>query len=88
MIGQLFALSLTVANAADMQAVPDLLPRLNGARYLIVDKGYDLDGLRRELRHLGMVPVILGVQGRKRAARYDQQCYRDRHLIENAFYQL
>jgi IS5 family transposase len=73
---------------ADVKAVPDLLPSLVGARYLIADKGYDADSLRRELRSLNIVPVIPGRTSRKRTIRHDERRYRDRHLIENAFCRL
>ena len=54
-------------------------------RYLLGDKGYDADRLRRALRENGTTPVIPGRRNRKRAIRYDRQRYKDRHLIENAF---
>ncbi len=57
-------------------------------RYLLADKGYDADGLRRSLRQGGATPVIPGRRNRKRVLRYDKERYRDRHLIENAFCQL
>ena len=88
MIGRPFALSLTAGNVADVKAVPDLLPRLSGTRYLIADKGYDADGLRRELRDRGVVPVIPGRTSRRRTIRHDERRYRDRHLVENAFCRL
>jgi len=54
-------------------------------RYLLGDKGYDTNSLRKALRKNGTSPVIPGRRNRKRAIRYDQQCYRTRQLIENAF---
>ena len=71
-----------------MKAAPELLTRLGRTRYLLADKGYDADALRRSLRQAGTVPVIPGRRSRKRAVRYDKQRYRDRHLIENAFCRL
>jgi transposase len=56
--------------------------------YLLGDKGYDADRLRRSLREVGVTPVIPGRRNRTRAIRYDQQRYRGRHLIENAFCRL
>jgi len=74
---------------ADVKAAPELLARLGvRTRYLLADKGYDADALRRSLRQAGAVPVIPGRRSRKRAIRYDKQRYRDRHLIENAFCRL
>lgn len=57
-------------------------------RYLLADKGYDADRLRRSLRAAGAVPVIPGRRNRKRVIRYDKERYRGRHLIENAFCRL
>jgi transposase len=57
-------------------------------RYLLGDKGYDADSLRRSLRETGAIPVILGRCNRKRTIRYDKQRYRGRHLVENAFCRL
>jgi len=72
-----------------VKAAPELLARLGArTRYLLADKGYDADPLRRSLRHAGAVPVIPGRRSRKRTIRYDKQRYRDRHLIENAFCRL
>ena len=87
-IGRPYALMLTPGNVADVKAAPELLARLGRTRYLLGDKGYDADALRRSLRQAGAVPVIPGRRSRKRAIRYDKQRYRDRHLIENAFCRL
>lgn len=56
-----------------------------GARYLIADKGYDTNAIRKNLRQEGKVPVIPGRINRKRKIVYDKARYRDRHLVENAF---
>jgi IS5 family transposase len=43
-----------------VKAAPELLARLGArTRYLLADKGYDADALRRSLRQAGAVPVIL-----------------------------
>lgn len=76
---------LTPGNVSDVKAAPALIARAGRMRYLLGDKGYDADRLRRALREAGAVPVIPGRRNRKRAIRYDQERYRDRHLIENAF---
>ena len=54
-------------------------------RYLLADKGYDADRLRRSLRDAGAVPVIPGRRNRKRAIHCYKDRYRGRHLTENAF---
>jgi len=76
---------LTPGNVSDVRAAPALLERAGPMRYLLGDKGYDADRLRRSLRETGTTPVIPGRRNRKRAIRYDQMRYKGRHLIENAF---
>ena len=87
-IGRPFALVLTPGNISDVTAAPALLERAGRIRYLLGDKGYDSDQLRRSLREAGATPVIPGRRNRKRTVRYDKQRYRDRHLVENAFCRL
>jgi len=65
-----------------------LLERAGRMRYLLADKGYDADQLRRSLRDAGAVPVIPGRRNRNRTIRYDKDRYRGRHLVENAFCRL
>ncbi|MBU6266578.1 MAG: IS5 family transposase, partial [Sphingomonadales bacterium] len=85
-IGRLpYALMLTAGNVSDVKAAPALLERAGPMRYLLGDKGYDANSLRKTLRENGTSPVIPGRRNRKRAIRYDKQRYRSRHLIENAF---
>lgn len=79
---------LTAGNVSDVKAAPALLERARRMRYLLADKGYDADRLRRSLRDAGAVPVIPGRRNRKRVIRYDKDRYRSRHLIENAFCRL
>jgi len=79
---------LTPGNVSDIKAAPALLERAGRMRYLLGDKGYDADSLRRSLRQTGTIPVIPGRRNRKRTIRYDKQRYRGRHLVENAFCRL
>ena len=81
-------MTLTPGNVSDITVAPGLLTRAGGARYVLADKGYDADSLRRTLRQAGAVPVIPGRITRKRKVAYDRNRYRDRHLIENAFCRL
>jgi len=71
-----------------VRAAPSLLERAGRVGYLIGDKGYDADALRRSLREAGATPVIPGRRNRKRTVQYDRRRYRDRHLVENAFCRL
>jgi transposase len=83
--GRPFALILTPGNVSDIAVAPALLARAAGARYVLADKGYDADALRRSLRKAGAVPVIPGRSNRKRQVLYDRTLYRERHRVENAF---
>jgi len=84
-LGRPYALMLTAGNVSDVKAAPALLERAGRMRYLLGDKGYDANSLRKTLRENGISPVIPGRRNRKRVICYDQQRYRGRHLIENAF---
>ena len=79
---------LSPGNVAGVKAAPELLARMGRARYVLADKGYDADPLRRSLRQAGAIPVIPGRSSRKRRIRYDRDRYKGRHLIENAFCRL
>lgn len=57
-------------------------------RYLLADKGYEVDRLRCSLMTLKAGAVIPGRRNRKRTIRCDKDRYRNRDLIENAFYHL
>jgi transposase len=87
-VGRPFALTLTPGNVADVTVAPALLARAQGARYVLADKGYDADALRRAVREAGALPVMPGRSTRKRRIVYDKSRYRERHLIENAFCRL
>jgi len=79
---------VTPGNVSDVTVAPALLARASGARYVLADKGYDADALRRLLRTAGAVPVIPGRTNRTCPIAYDTARYRQRHRIENAFCRL
>ena len=87
-LGRPYALTLSAGNASDVTVAPVLLERVGCMRYLVADRGYDADHLRRALRAAGTTPVIPGRRNRKRPIRHDRRRYRGRHLIENAFCRL
>jgi transposase len=87
-VGRPYVLMLTGGNISDVKAAPALLERAGRMRYLLGNKGYDADRLRRVAREAGAIPVIPGRRNRKRTIHYDKQRYADRHLIENAFCRL
>jgi len=71
-----------------VKAADCLIAQAKSTRYLIADKGYDANWLRKQLRSQGAIPVIPGRSNRKRMIRYNKDRYRERHLIENAFCRL
>ena len=87
-VGRPYALMLTAGNVSDVKAAPALLERAGRMRYLLADKGYNADRLRRSIRDVSALPVIPGRRNRKHTICYDKQRYRTRHLIENAFCRL
>ena len=87
-IGRPFAFKLTGGNVADSPIAPALLNSFKAARYLLADKGYDANSLRKHLRQSAIVPVIPSRSNRERSIRYDERLYKERHLIENVFCRL
>jgi transposase len=87
-IGRPFSLCLTPGNVSGVRAAELLSEGLQGAKYLIADKGYDANAFRKALRDQGARPVIPGRSNRKRKITYDKARYRERHLVENAFCRL
>ena len=79
---------LTPGSFADVTAAPGLHSCMARARYVLADKGYNADPLRRALRQAVAVPVNPGRSSRKRPVRYGRERYKDRHLVENAFCRL
>ncbi len=63
---------LTTCSISDIRAAPDLLEHTGRMRYLLGDKCYDADSLRRSLRDAGDVTFIPGRRNRNRTIRYDK----------------
>jgi transposase len=82
LLGRPIVLHLTPGNVADIKAAPTLLAAAGRFQRLLADRGYDADGLRRDLRAGGATPVIPGRRSRQRPVRYDAQRYRERWRIE------
>jgi len=81
-LGRPIGFHLTPGTVADIKAAPALLAAAGRFKRLIADRGYDADGLRRELRAGGAQPVIPGRRSRRRPIRHDAQRYRERWRIE------
>ena len=58
------------------------------AEALLADKGYDTDAILEQAKNQGMEPVIPPKKNRKIQREYDEELYKLRHLVENAFLHL
>ena len=58
------------------------------AEYLLADKGYDSDAIIERARQQGMTAVIPPRKNRTVQRSYDEELYKLRHLVENAFLHL
>jgi len=58
------------------------------AEALLADKGYDTDAIVEQAKNQGMEPIIPPKRNRKVQREYDEELYKLRHLVENAFLHL
>ena len=63
---------------------------MNGvdADYLLADRGYDSDAIVNKIENQSMEVVIPPRKNRKTLRKYDEDLYKIRHLVENAFLHL
>jgi transposase len=55
------------------------------AEYLLADRGYDTNAILEQAKGQGMEAVIPPKKNRTDQRPYDQDLYKARHLVENAF---
>jgi transposase len=77
-------LVLSEGQEHDIKQAPDLLRDVRKA-YVVADKAYDSDALRKQLRSQRCRPVIHSQKGRKVKRRPNKALYRTRHRVENFF---
>jgi transposase len=58
------------------------------AEYLLADRGYDSNAILEQAENQGMTPVIPPKKNRIEQREYDEEIYKLRHLVENAFLHL
>jgi len=75
--------SLTGGERHDMVEAETLLENLT-PEYVIGDKGYDSDPLRKKIRRCGAKPIIPARKGPRRR-RYDRIKYKLRNIVERFF---
>ena len=78
---------ITHGTAADCTQASKLIEGIT-AEYLLADKAYDSDAIIEQAQNQGMNPVIPPRKNRKEQRVYDEELYKLRHLVENAFLHL
>jgi len=79
---------LTGGQVADCKAAPTLLERLPECEIVHADKGYDADGIRRQIETRGAMPNIPPKANRKWKNCFSPFLHRDRNAIERMFCRL
>ena len=75
---------ITEGSRADCTQAGRLIESIN-ADYLLADKGYDSDAVIKQAKDQGMEPVIPPRKNRTEQRPDDEELYKLRHLLENAF---
>ncbi|QSA98979.1 IS5 family transposase [Methylococcus sp. EFPC2] len=78
---------VTAGTVADCTQASTLIAGLD-AQHLLADKGYDTDAIVAQAQAAHMAVVIPPKKNRTELRAYDQDLYRLRHLVENAFLHL
>lgn len=82
--GRLLRFAIKPGNAAESPVLPELLDGVE-TNELIADRADDSGPLRNLLASRGIVATIPSTRARKVPFEYDEDSYRDRHLVENLF---
>ena len=83
-----FSFHLTGGNVSDYNGFRELIKIMPPVAHLVADRGYDADWIRNGLEKMGIQPCIRGRRHRKRKIDFDEDLYKTRHRIENAFAKL
>lgn len=83
-LGNMVDFCLLPGQAHDLRGVPELIEGLR-ADYMLADRAFDADWLRKSLSEHGISPVIPPRKNRKHPSEYDKEMYKWRHLVENFF---
>lgn len=80
---------LTPGQAHDLEGSDALMDEIPDGSHVLADKAYDADErVREKLKEKNCTAVIPPRSNRNNPAQYDQEIYKDRHLIENFFAKL
>ena len=78
---------ITQGTTADCNQAKQLIDEIP-AKHLLADRGYDSNAIVEQAIAQGMNPVIPPKRNRKIQRDYDQEIYKSRHHVENAFLHL
>jgi transposase len=78
---------ITAGPTADCTKAAQLIEGLD-AQHLLADRGYDSDAIVDQAKTQGMTSVIPPRKNRKEQREYDEDLYKLRHMVENAFLHL
>lgn len=78
---------VTQGTTADCTQASKLIEGIT-AEHLLADKAYDSDAIVEQAQNQGMNPVIPPKKNRKEQRECDEELYKLRHLVENAFLHL
>ena len=83
-LGMPVRILVTQGTTADCTQASKLIEDIN-ADHLLGDKAYDTDAILAQAAAQGMNTVIPPKKNRKEQRPYDEELYKLRHLVENAF---
>ena len=78
---------ITTGTTADCTQAEKLIDGIE-AGVLLADRGYDSEAIVRKAEEAGMQVVIPPKKNRKEQRKYDEELYKLRHFVENAFMEL
>lgn len=83
------AFDITGGEVHDCKVAPEFIAKLPKSDYVIADKGYDSDALRKQISSSGAIAIIPKKKNSKTGnIGLDWALYKYRHLVENAFARL
>jgi transposase len=83
-LGRVVGLELAAGHTHDAQACELFFDEVRG-QWVLADKAFDVDRLRRKLAQQGCMACIPPKSNRKIQYYYDKQLYERRHVVENFF---
>jgi len=87
-LGNPLKILITPGQTSDFIQAPALLANIEGAFYVLGDRGYDSAQVREQISRQKCEPVIPSKSNSKSPADYDKHIYKERHVVECFFSKL